>query len=346
MKVDEHVPLSSRTTFRIGGPARYLITASTEDDVRAARAFAREKGLPWTAVAGGSNVLAGDAGYEGVIITPELRDDEYALSFVDDGGGVLLVGGAGHGWDAVVDAAASRGLWGIENLAGIPGTLGAAPVQNIGAYGAELRDVLAWVEALDESGAVHRLQNEECSFGYRESRFKRDPSLTIMKVALRLSRAPAPRLSYKDLAAKAAAGAPLTTPAEVGSAVRSIRAGKFPDLREWGTAGSFFKNPVIPDETYAALRGRYPDLPGFPHQQDGGLRKSTMVKVPLAFILDRVLGLRGHALGAARLFEKQPLVIVAARGANAHEVEALAYDVAARVRDAVGIDIEREVRSL
>jgi UDP-N-acetylmuramate dehydrogenase len=338
MRIDEHVPLSSRTTFHIGGPARYLVTASTEDDVRAARAFARERGLPWSVVAGGSNLLASDAGYEGVVIAPELQGGEYALSFEDDGDSVTLIGGAGHEWDAVVDAAAARELWGIENLAGIPGTLGAAPVQNIGAYGAELRDTLAWVEALDESGAVRRFRNDECAFGYRESRFKRDASLVITKVALRLSRAAKPRLSYKDLAAKAAEGMPLSTPAEVGSAVRSIRSGKFPDLREWGTAGSFFKNPVVTPEAYAELRERYPEIPGFP-QADG-------VKVPLAWILDRVLDLRGHALGKARLFQMQPLVIVAERGASAHEVEALAYDVAARVRDATGIDIEREVRSL
>jgi UDP-N-acetylmuramate dehydrogenase len=346
MKIDEHVPLSGRTTFGIGGSARYLVSCSTEDDLRAARAFARERGLPWSVVAGGSNLLASDAGYDGVVIVPDLRDGEYALSFEDDGDAVMLIGGAGHQWNAVVDAAAARGLWGIENLAGIPGTLGAAPVQNIGAYGAELRDVLAWVEALGEDGAVRRLRNGECAFGYRESRFKRGPSLVITKVALRLSRAAKPRLSYKDLAAKAAEGMPLSTPTEVGSAVRSIRSGKFPDLKEWGTAGSFFKNPVIAPEAYARLRERYPELPGFPQEQDGGPTRSAMVKVPLAWILDRVLNLRGHSLGTARLFEKQPLVIVAERGASAHEVEALAYDVAARVRDATGIDIEREVRSL
>jgi UDP-N-acetylmuramate dehydrogenase len=137
----------------------------------------------------------------------------------------------------------------------------------------------------------------------------------------------------------------------VAKAVRAIRAAKFPDLSKEGTAGSFFKNPSVSAAAFEALRARYPELPGFPvgavcDAKSAASAEPRMVKIPLAFVLDRILGLRGYRLGAARLFEKQPLVLVADRGASAHDVDALADDVARKVFDAISIAIEREVRAL
>ncbi|HYE23342.1 MAG TPA: UDP-N-acetylmuramate dehydrogenase [Candidatus Paceibacterota bacterium] len=332
MQLREHVPLSLLTTFKIGGKARYVAECKTVNDVADAVAFAKREDLPYVPLGEGSNLLAPDAGYPGVIIHLRIPD----LSVRDDG---LLVAGAGVVWDQAVRQAGLRGLWGIENLAGIPGTIGAAPVQNIGAYGAELADTLVHVDAYNARTNEHiRLTAKECALGYRESRFKREPELIITSVTLQLSRDGGPRIDYKDLATRALAGERLTTPKEIAAVVRSVRSLKFPDLREYGTGGSFFKNPIISDKEYEALSARYKGMPGFPVL--GG------VKVPLAWILDNVLALRGYALRNASLFERQPLVLVAHRGASASDIDALALDVAKKVFDATGIHIEREVRSL
>ena len=332
MVVRENISLSVLTTFRIGGAARYVVECMNVDDVREAVQFARGKGLPFVPLGEGSNLLAPDDGYSGVII--HMRMPEIEIS--EDG---LARFGAGVIWDQAVRQASMRGLWGIENLAGIPGTIGASPVQNIGAYGAELADTLVSVEVLDaETGSVHTFDKESCAFGYRESRFKREPNLIITSVTLALQKDGTPRTSYKDLAALAAEGTPLTTPGEIADAVRKVRAQKFPDLREFGTAGSFFKNPFVTQEVYASLKERYAEMPGF--------ESVSGVKIPLAWILDHALSLRGYSGTNTKLFERQPLVLVAESGARAADVDALAADVTKKVFDATGITIEREVRSL
>ena len=334
MTIRERVPLSQLTTLRVGGPARFVAECTSEDDVLAALDFAKERNLPWHVLGGGSNVLARDAGYEGVLLHMRIG----ACDFGDERERATVVAGAGVIWDELVRCAADKGLWGIENLAGIPGTVGAAPVQNIGAYGSELRDTLSSVHVYDAgTGNARHLRADECGLEYRESRFKREPNLIILSITLSLSRAASPNLSYKDLAAQEAAGKELDTPAKVGEAVRTIRAGKFPDLGKYGTARSFFKNPILTQEAYRALCTRYPGLPGF--ASDHG------IKVPLAWILDHVLTVRGFGSGKARLFERQPLVIVTEEGASSKDVDACADEVAKRVQEATGITLEREVLS-
>ncbi len=335
MTTRENVSLASLTTFNIGGAARAVYECANSADLREALERIRASGMPWYVLGGGSNILAADEGYPGAII----RITDETISFTPRGETEEVVAGAGARWDALVEAAAARHAWGIENLAGIPGTAGAAPVQNIGAYGAELADTLAWVDAFDtNTDAVIRLTREECAFGYRTSRFKRDRTLIILRIALALSTAPNPRLSYADLARAQASGAALTNPGEIANAVRAIRAKKFPDLTKVGTAGSFFKNPVLSSAAYAALAQKYPGIPGFPFE--------GKVKVSLAWILDHALSLKGFGEGNARLFEAQPLVIVAEPGARACDVERLAHVVAQKVFEKTNIELEWEVRSL
>lgn len=331
----ENVPLAALTTLRIGGPARFVCEADSIDAVREAKAHAERMRLPLYPLGQGSNLLAVDAPIEAVI----LKMTDESLTFVPHDGYVEAIVGAGYSWDALVRAAASEGLWGIENLAGIPGTAGAAPVQNIGAYGAELADTFLWAECYDAAtDSVIRIDAEGAAFGYRESRFKREPNLIIMRIALRLSHVPSPKTAYADLQRLIDVGEALDTPARIGDAVRRVRARKFPDLALFGTAGSFFKNPTITSESYDVLKARYPELPGFETAQG--------IKVPLAWILDRALDLRGFSMGRARLFENQPLVLVTEPGATAQDVNALADAVAEKVFAATGIAIEREVRSL
>jgi UDP-N-acetylmuramate dehydrogenase len=330
MVVEEHVPLAPFTTFYIGGPARFFARISDVGELRDALAFAKEKNLNTLVLGGGSNVLVPDAGFDGLVIKIEIGGVEK--------NNTTLIVGAGESWDALAARAVSDGLWGIENLSGIPGTVGAAPVQNIGAYGAELKDTLAWLEAFDtETGEVVRFTNNECGFGYRTSVFKKTPGrYVVLRVAFALQRGGVPNITYKDLSIAFANKAPVLK--DIRNTVLAIRAQKFPNLQEEGTAGSFFLNPVVSAETAARLGAQYPLLPQFAAQ--GG------VKLSLAWLLDNVLNLKGAHVGGARLFEKQPLVIAATRDAQASDVRALAQKIKTEAREQLGLEIEEEVRIL
>ena len=333
--VRTRLPLAPFTTFHIGGEARVFIEATTEEEIRAAFGEATRRALPLYPLGAGSNVLVRDEGVEGVVLKVALRD----FTLTDDGDDPLLVAGAGLLWDEVVDRASAQGIFGIENLAGIPGTVGGAAVQNIGAYGAEFSHVFEYADVIESTTGEHvRITRAPAAFGYRTSFFKTHRAYVITRVALRLKKTVQPNLAYADLARAQAMGTPLTTPAEIARALRALRAEKFPQGAEEGTAGSFFKNPVIPHEQAAALAARYPGLPVFP-QEDG------TAKVSLAWLLDHALSLKGFSLGPVRLYEKQPLVIVAREGARAQDVDALAREVEARVLAATGIALAREVET-
>jgi UDP-N-acetylmuramate dehydrogenase len=345
MELRENVSLAEMTTFRLGGVAKVVITCTTVEDIKMALATARERHLSWYVIGGGSNMLVSDAGYGGVIIHIALpnysfaQEENTAHIGTSKEGVVVAVAEAGVTWDSFVQESVSRELWGLENLAGIPGTVGAAPVQNIGAYGVETCDTLAWVEALHTgTNELQRFTNDQCGFGYRESFFKHHPEYILVRAAFNLSTIPNPRISYADIAAKQKEGVSLHTPQSIADVVREIRLRKFPDLSKTGTAGSFFKNPVISKERFEELRQMYADLPGYVSGDE--------IKVSLAWILDKALQLKGFSHGSARLFEKQPLVLVAEEGSTASDVEALVAEVSKKVLAASGIVVEREVRSL
>ena len=331
MTVRERVPLAPCTSLGVGGAARFLCEARTPHDLQEAWAIALAHGLPLRVLGAGTNILVPDAGVDAVVV----RMTDAAHELAEEGPAVRLTAGAGASWDALVTLAAENGLWGIENLAGIPGSAGGALVQNIGAYGAEFSRVFLYADVFDLArGEERRVTREEARLAYRTSLFKGQHDLVIMSITLRLARTGEPELSYADLVRQREAGTPLRTPGEVAAAVRAIRSRKFPPT---GCAGSFFKNPVITPDAFEALQGRYPGLPGY--AAEGG------VKIPLAFLLDRALGLAGYQRGPARLFERQPLVIVASEGARAHDVEQLAQDVEARVREVFAVTLEREVET-
>jgi UDP-N-acetylmuramate dehydrogenase len=224
--------------------------------------------------------------------------------------------------------------------------VGAAPVQNIGAYGAEVHSVIEHVTAYDTQRMQECiLPKEACGFSYRDSRFKHEPHLIIVSVTFRLAHQGTPQVEYADLINARSEGKDLSTPSAIGETVRGVRGLKFPDLAAYGTAGSFFKNPILTQETYDALSERYRTEVA-PY---GGIPLYPMpgrVKIPLAFVLDKLLGMRGFRLGPTFLFGNQPLVLVADATARASDIDALARHIEKRIFDATNISIEREVRDL
>lgn len=333
MTLRERVPLAPLTSLNVGGPARYFAEVGSPAELAEAAAFARAHALPLRILGGGTNVLVPDAGVEALVVHLAMRD----IAFTDASAGTTLaIAEAGASWDALVEASVQQGLWGLENLSGIPGQVGGAVVGNIGAYGAAVSDTLSWVEAYHlASGRLERIDAAACALGYRQSAFTGDRERIVVRAAFTLARTERPRLGYRDLAERFAGQVPAL--AQVREAVLAIRRGKFPDLAHEGSAGSFFKNPIVDEATARAFKARYPAMPLFAMPETAG------AKVPIAWLLDHILHMNGYAKGAVRLFETQPLVLVAARGARAAEVEALAHEVAARVQEECGITLTREV---
>lgn len=336
MTVWENHSLSQLTTFKVGGLARYVVVCESKEDVSEAITHAATHALPLTVLGGGSNVLARDDNYEGVVLLMRIP----GITYKEEGEVVTVTVGAGVEWEMLVTECVKKGYWGIENLAGIPGTVGAAPVQNIGAYGAELQSIFHSAEVMNaQTGEMATYDAAACEFGYRDSVFKRNRALVICSVTLRLSKIATPRLGYGDLAELVRSGAAMDTPEHIATNVRLVRAKKFPDLALHGTAGSFFKNPIITQELFSTLTQKYGAMPSFPAANNG-------IKIPLAFILDKVLGLRGYRDAYVYLFGNQPLVLVVDEGATARDIDAFANAIAKKVFDATSISIEREVQTL
>lgn len=329
-----HISLRDRNSFGVEQQAARLAEFETPDDLRTLFAA----GIPprWTVLAGGNNILF-TADYEGLLITPVAR--QIAVT-ADDGQTVVLRVDAGVEWDDLVEWAVAHGLWGIENLSLIPGKAGAAPVQNIGAYGCEAKDVIERVEMFCvETAAVQTLDAAECGFGYRESVFKHDLKgrVVITAIEIRLSRTPRPRLGYGDVEreVEARGGATLRN---IREAICAIRRTKLPDPAVVGNAGSFFKNPVVEAAVAERLLADYPEMPHYP-SADG------RVKLAAGWLIDRT-GLKGHREGAVGIHDRQALVVVNHGGATGGEVIAFARRVQDRVRERFGIAIDTEVNIL
>jgi UDP-N-acetylmuramate dehydrogenase len=332
MRVADDVPLAPLTTLRLGGPARRMVEASTQDELVAAVRDAEE---PLLLLAGGSNLVLPDAGWPGTVVRVTTR----GVSL--DGGRVVAQ--AGEDWDALVARCVEAGLAGVECLAGIPGSVGATPIQNVGAYGQEVSDVITRVRVLDRrTGAIEELVPEQCGFGYRTSAFKRDPGDRVVlevELALHPSELGGP-IRYAQLSAalgiEIGARAPL---AETRRAVLDLRRAKGmvldPDDADTVSAGSFFTNPVLSDEQFADLRRRAADLPpAFPDAEGH-------VKTSAAWLIERAGFHRGYGDGRVHISSKHSLALVN-RGGTTAELLALARKIRDGVRDALGVELEVE----
>lgn len=328
------ISLRTRNSFGVDQQAARLAEFETPEDLRTFFAA----GIPrrWLVLAGGNNILF-TRDYDGVLLTPVARQ---ITLLSDDGEEVRVRADAGVEWDDLVEWAVERGLWGIENLSLIPGKAGAAPVQNIGAYGCEAKDAIRRVEMYCvETGAMLTLDAAHCGFGYRESVFKHDlkGKVIITAVEIALSHTPRPRLGYGDVEREVEARGGVTL-RNIREAICSIRRAKLPDPAVLGNAGSFFKNPVVGAAAAERLLAEYPDMPHYPAPEG-------RVKLAAGWLIDRA-GMKGRREGAVGVHERQALVLVNHGGATGGEVIAFAHKVQETVRKKFGIEIDTEVNIL
>lgn len=326
------INLLDRNSFHVEQRAARLIEFDRWEDLHAL--FTEQRPAKWLVLSGGNNILF-TQDYDGVILTPVATGIELLAS---EGDTVRLRIEAGVEWDDLVAWAVERELWGIENLSLIPGKVGAAPVQNIGAYGSEAKDVIERVHGYDTEQCRHRtLEAAECAFGYRDSIFKRTLKgrFIITEVEIRLSRQANPRLGYGDVEREVAArgGATLRN---IREAISAIRRSKLPDTAVLGNAGSFFKNPVVDRAVAERLLIDHPEMPHYPTSDP------DRVKLAAGWLIDRS-GLKGLREGAVGVHDRQALVLVNHGGATGGEVIAFAHRVIATVRERFGIEIEPEV---
>ncbi len=332
-------PLAPLTTFGLQASAKRLWSCSSQQEVQEALAHARSEGWPITVLGGGSNVLlTGDL--EGLVLHNGIRGIELVK---EEGEDVWIRVGAGESWHGLVMQTLDEGWFGLENLSLIPGSVGASPMQNIGAYGIELEARFHALDAVEvETGAMRSFSHSECEFGYRESVFKKElkGAYVITHVTFRLSRRPELHLDYGAIREELEkAGIDDPSPKDVSDAVIRIRKSKLPDPSEVGNAGSFFKNPVLDDAQFAALKLAHPDVPHYPAAGGAG------TKVAAGWLIDRS-GWKGHNRQTHGVHDRQALVLVNHGGATGSEVLKLAEDIQADVLAKFGVSLEREVNVL
>lgn len=335
-EMQENVPLAPLTTLRAGGRARYFFVARTEVDIAEAAGFARAQNLPLLVLGGGSNMLVSDSGFSGVIIKNEIRGIVYEQSKDK----VRVIAGAGENWDDLVCDTVERNLYGLENLSLIPGTVGAAPVQNIGAYGTEAEKYIEWVEVFDtDTTETKQFSNADCVFSYRQSLFKREEykNYIITRVSFLLCKNGELNTAYKDVTEYFAENSisPVTLKS-VRDAIVAIRMRKLPMAGDVGTAGSFFENPIVSVAEKDALLESYPGLVWYPFSGDG-------VKISAAWLIDHIGGWKGKRIGNVGVHERQALVLVNYSSGNTREIYDLAENIRRDIREKTGILFEYEV---
>jgi len=337
-----HARLASYTTLHCGGPAGLLV--EVEDPADLADALAPGADSPLLVLGGGSNVLVSDDGFDGVV----LRYLDTRLEQEADGDRVRLRAGAGLGWDALVATTVERGLRGLECLSGIPGLVGAAPIQNIGAYGQEVAERLTGVEVADRRDGDRRwLEPAECAFGYRDSRFKRDwrDRFLITRVELRLDRGGPPELRYRELVERASCESRPPDCARVRELVLGIRRGKSmvldpadPDTR---SAGSFFTNPLADGAALSEVETGLRDLDLDPQSMPRYPQPDGRTKLSAAWLIERAGFSRGERHGGAAISGSHVLALVN-RGGGSADLLALAGRIRRRVRDLFGLSLVPE----
>ncbi|MEZ4791181.1 MAG: UDP-N-acetylmuramate dehydrogenase [Flavobacteriales bacterium] len=338
MVMQQHADLTSLNTFGIAAKADRLARFDTVDGLRELLSTPAVRNAPVLILGGGSNILF-THDFQGTVLLNELP----GIAVVqEDADHVWVKAGAGVVWHAFVLECVAQGWGGVENLSLIPGKVGAAPMQNIGAYGVEIKDNFSTLEALDRSsGEVITFNKEACRFGYRESYFKRagKDRYVILSVTFRLNKRPVLNTSYGNIQQELdRMGITDPTIRDVSDAVIAIRRSKLPDPAVLGNAGSFFKNPVVPEALADRIRAEHPDLVAYP-------AGPGMVKLAAGWLIERA-GLKGYTRGTHAVHDKQALVLVNRGGATGSEVFELSAHVLKTVQERFGVELEREVNIL
>jgi UDP-N-acetylmuramate dehydrogenase len=365
MLIEENKLLAPFTTFSIGGPARWFVEAASEEEIVEASAWAEQRRAPLFVLGGGSNLLVSDSGFDGLVLRVGLRGVTLAdapeltatVKAASGAGERIYQVATGEDWDHFVQRAVEDSCAGIECLAGIPGTVGGTPVQNVGAYGQEVATAIERVRAFDlRARAFVEFPAAECGFSYRRSRFNSDDHgrYVVTRVDYRLTPGGAPTLRYAELEkALATAQTEHRQPslADVAAAVRCVRQSKGmlmvegdPDCR---SAGSFFKNPVVTEEQYQQIAALYtawelsgkapPHFPAGPNRENLG-----KVKVPAAWLIEQVGFSKGYAQGAAAVSSRHTLALVNRGNATAQQILSLAEEITAAVETRFRIRLEME----
>ena len=329
----DDVSLTHWNTFGVASRAEFAARITSVHELENLSAQLNERGLPLTILGGGSNVIL-RARVPGCVA----RIDIPGIDVEAIDGGARVTVGAGVRWHDLVRYCLGQGLCGIENLALIPGRVGAAPMQNIGAYGSELADCFDSLTAYStDTGVSARFERDACEFAYRDSIFKRRPELVITSVSLRLSHTWSERSDYPGLNEMLNQRAGLRSPTRLAEAVIALRRYKLPDARQNGNAGSFFKNPILANARFVELRAADPGLPGF--------ETATGIKIPAARLIE-LCGWKGRRLGAVGVWHRQPLVLINLGGATGRDLLNVADQIKADVAQRFAVDLELEPRVL
>lgn len=333
LHIEELYSLKDRNTFGIDATADYFVSLSTLDQIKEFVNNQRYKQISSLILGGGSNILI-TGNYKGMVVKPNIEGIEI---IIDDNDNVEVRVGAGVDWDYFVDWAVTREYYGIENLSLIPGTVGACPIQNIGAYGVEVKNCISSVDGLWlHDGKPFSLKNFDCEFGYRSSVFKTryKNNFIITHVHFRLQKKSDLVTNYGSVEAELEKLGTKNIKS-LRQAIINIRSSKLPDHKVIGNAGSFFKNPVISASKAKELQKRYPEMPVY-------LSANNMAKIPAAFLIEKC-DWKGYRIGDAGVHEKQPLVLVNYGKAKGIEILDLAQNIQESIRKTFEIDLEIEV---
>jgi UDP-N-acetylmuramate dehydrogenase len=335
MEIHTNIPLKNYTTMRLGGNARFMTEAHTPEEVAEVYRNAKAQNLPIFILGGGSNIIVHDEGFNGIVI----RNRIPGFEVIEDSPSTTTIRvGAGENWDEVVKRTVDMNLSGIEAMSAIPGTAGAAPVQNVGAYGQEIADTLISLEAYDSAtNSFVVLQNADCGFSYRHSIFRGDAAgrYVVTAITIQLYKAMPQPPFYKAIEDYFAANSiTMFTPEIIRDAVIKIRTDKLPDPKVTPNTGSFFKNAIVEDWQLTDLRKEYPDLPTY-DMPDGKF------KIPTGWLIEQA-GLKGKTLHGMRVHDKNALVLINESASSYQDLAAARDEISGAVRDQFRITIEQE----
>lgn len=330
MKDLSNYSLLAHNTFGIDARCARFLEYETTEEAQQVAAILRESTLPYIIIGSGSNLLL-TQDFSGIVVHSAVKGWDIA--------GCRMTCGSGETWDDIVDISLRNGLYGAENLSLIPGEVGASAIQNIGAYGVEVKDLIREVHAIEiATGRLCIIDSADCQYGYRQSRFKQEwkNRYLMTKVVYEFSKTFEPRLDYGNIRGELERrGIDNPTPEQLRQIIIDIRHAKLPDPKVMGNAGSFFMNPVVEREKYEALQAQYPQMPHYYIDE-------RHEKIPAGWMIDQC-GWKGRSLGPAGVHDRQALVLVNRGGATGADIVALCQTIQRDVKEKFGIDIYPEV---